>query len=82
MKKNEQKKKPLCVHGGGVKGCSHELLKGLGERGLRQGQAAGREGGPCSQTGHGLFRLSDIRKFLAPSRPFPVAGLIRGAPHW
>lgn len=81
MEKNEQKKASVCVWGG-VEGCSHELLKGLGERGLRQGQAAEKEGGPCSQPGHGPFRFSDIRKFLTPSRPFPVADLIRGAPHW
>lgn len=66
----------------GVEGYSHELLKGLGERGLRQGQAAGREEGPCSQPGDSLFGFSDMRKFLTLSRPFPVASLIRGAPHW
>lgn len=47
-KESAEKKASVCVWGW-VEDCSHELLKGLGERGLRQGQAAGREEGPAAR---------------------------------
>lgn len=62
------------------RGSSHEPLKGLGGRGVRQSYSS-KKGKEDPAARLDMARFSDARKSLTLSRPLPVASLIQGAPH-